>query len=158
VKNVHLVGHSLGAQVAGFVGRKYFYQMGEKIGRISGLDPARPKFEEFSTRSWLTVIFQNHFSSLSKEDATFVDIIHTSKLGIKYSVGHIDFFPNGGKNMPGCKLKFRDSDHARAYKYWIESIGEDSRFIAYDSTESGTRQNRMGYHSSKPENQRQSSE
>ena len=46
-----------------------------------------------------------------KDDATFVDIIHTTagtllsdgSLGMSSTVGHADFFPNGGqKNQPGC--------------------------------------------------------
>lgn len=43
---------------------------------------------------------------LSKDDAQFVDIIHSDAgiSGIMASIGHIDFFPNGGKKFqPGCE-------------------------------------------------------
>ena len=54
---------------------------------------------------------------LDKNDADQVDVIHTDSNGFgtrrKETVGHIDFFPNGGANQPGCsfningKLSFR---------------------------------------------------
>lgn len=44
---------------------------------------------------------------LSKTDANFVDVIHTNggMLGFPISVGHADFYPNGGGiYQPGCGL------------------------------------------------------
>lgn len=60
-KSIHLIGHSLGAHIAGNVG-KYF---NGNIQRITGLDPANPLFFQLST------------DSIHHTDATFVDIIHT---------------------------------------------------------------------------------
>jgi len=60
----------------------------------AGLDPARPGFELYDVAP-----------SLSKDDAQFVDVIHTTAgtLGIKESIGHVDFYPNGGYAIqPGC--------------------------------------------------------
>ncbi|CAF0864126.1 unnamed protein product [Brachionus calyciflorus] len=86
----HCIGHSLGAHVCGFAGKTI------KLERISGLDPAGPLFEK-----------KPKDSRLDKEDAEFVDIIHTDlELGIQKAIGHLDFYPNGGKNQAGCL--FRD--------------------------------------------------
>lgn len=37
-------------------------------------------------------------------DARFVDVIHTDiqVYGYTHPCGHIDFYPNGGTNQPGC--------------------------------------------------------
>ncbi|KAG1657254.1 Pancreatic triacylglycerol lipase [Nymphon striatum] len=95
-ENVHLIGHSLGAHVAGYAGERI-----NKISRISGLDPAEPYYDGMprSVR-------------LDTTDAKFVDIIHTddsSILGIGYGTkqlsGHVDFFPNDGDNQPGCDIE-----------------------------------------------------
>lgn len=42
---------------------------------------------------------------LDKEDAKFVDVIHTNALekGKLEAVGHVDFYVNGGMSQPGCK-------------------------------------------------------
>jgi len=94
VENVHVIGHSLGAQVAGYAGART-----PGLGRITGLDPAQPSFEGFSSEV-----------HLDKTDANFVDIIHTDAVpydtvggyGIIHPVGDIDFYPNGGHHQPGC--------------------------------------------------------
>lgn len=41
---------------------------------------------------------------LHKSDAAYVDIIHTCAgiLGIRGSIGHADFYPNGGFRQSGC--------------------------------------------------------
>ncbi|XP_045719575.1 lipase member I isoform X2 [Mirounga angustirostris] len=87
--NFHFIGMSLGAHISGFVGKIFQGQ----LGRITGLDPAGPKF---SGRSFN--------DRLDYTDAKFVDVIHsdTNGLGIKEPLGHVDFYPNGGKTQPGC--------------------------------------------------------
>lgn len=58
-----------------------------------GLDPAYPLFERASPSG-----------RLDRSDATFVDVIHTNagtlaewRVGFPFSVGHADFWPNGGE-------------------------------------------------------------
>ncbi|KAG8131263.1 putative Endothelial lipase-like protein, partial [Naja naja] len=85
LENVHLIGYSLGAHIAGYTGN---YARGT-IGRITA-DPSK---------------------RLSPDDADFVDVLHTYtretlgiSIGIQMPVGHIDIYPNGGDIQPGCGL------------------------------------------------------
>ncbi|KAL1491517.1 hypothetical protein ABEB36_012103 [Hypothenemus hampei] len=118
-EKIHLVGHSLGAQFAGFIGKSYFQQTGRKIGRITGLDPAGPQF----SNSLMT-----KEDRLSEEDAEFVDVVHTDIQIYGYTLpcGHVDFYPNGGTDQPGCtSLEAEDvnCNHRRAALFFAESIG-----------------------------------
>lgn len=60
---------------------------------IVGLDPAYPLF----TR-------RNASNRLSADDADYVQVIHTNggRLSIPYPVGDADFYPNWGRDQPGC--------------------------------------------------------
>jgi pimeloyl-ACP methyl ester carboxylesterase len=90
----HLIGHSLGAHTSGYAGRF----LAGKVGRITGLDPAGPYFED-----------TDPIVRLDPTDAIYVDAIHTDAnsaaqlgLGMMQAVGHTDFYPNGGRLQPGC--------------------------------------------------------
>uniref|UniRef100_A0A1I8Q2I8 Lipase domain-containing protein n=1 Tax=Stomoxys calcitrans TaxID=35570 RepID=A0A1I8Q2I8_STOCA len=110
--NIHLVGHSLGAQMVGKAGRHFTSLTGESVARITGLDPANPCFNEGES-----------LSGIFRGDAAFVDIIHTNSgvLGIAEPVGDADFYPGGlGPIKSGC-IQFGCS-HSRALEYYIESI------------------------------------
>ncbi|CAM4982006.1 unnamed protein product [Rotaria socialis] len=89
----HIIGHSLGAQAAGYAGSRV-----PGLGRITGLDPAGPSFENTDPRV-----------RLDPTDALFIDVIHTDGahnlllgLGTLQRMGHADFYPNGGMDQPGC--------------------------------------------------------
>ena len=83
------------------------------------MDPAGPGF--YSSNS-----FKNW--KLDKNDASFVDVIHTSVgFGIEESIGHSDFWPNLGLEQPGCKSNPVCS-HGRSYEFFSESILSSSKF------------------------------
>ncbi len=69
LSKVHLVGFSLGAQVAGFTGG----WLKGKVGRITGLDPAAPAFYAYH-------------SGLNHTCANFVDVIHTSGRPLSFRI------------------------------------------------------------------------
>ncbi|KAJ8968061.1 hypothetical protein NQ314_002500 [Rhamnusium bicolor] len=94
-KNIHLVGHSLGSHLASFIGKSMIQLTGKKLGRITALDPAGPKFE---------TPLMGYESRLYCGDADFVDVIHTDiqLYGYTTPIGHVDFYPNEGKQQPGC--------------------------------------------------------
>ena len=64
---------------------------------MTGLDPAGPQHTKVGNDL-----------RLDKNDAAQVDVIHTNTIGFgtkrAETVGHIDFFPNGGAKQPGCPL------------------------------------------------------
>ena len=63
---MHFIGHSLGAHVVGHAARLLKLN-GMTVDRITGLDPAEPCFEAG---------YGKH-KRLTREDAKFVDIIHS---------------------------------------------------------------------------------
>lgn len=89
MNEVHIIGHSLGAHIAGGVGL-YF---NGTLGRVTGLDPALPLFTPKS------------IDGLQAESAVFVDVIHTDYpiFGDITPRGTIDFYPNYGLTpQKGC--------------------------------------------------------
>uniref|UniRef100_A0A8C5WI63 Triacylglycerol lipase n=1 Tax=Leptobrachium leishanense TaxID=445787 RepID=A0A8C5WI63_9ANUR len=140
--DVYLIGHSLGAQAAGEAGKRR-----PGVSRITGLSPAGPYFQGTPPEV-----------RLDPTDADFVDVIHTdtssliAHLGFKgfgtsQLLGNLDFFPNGGKTMPGCEFhipflfhpddlwhdgeNFIACDHLRSYKYFTESITNPEGFFGF---------------------------
>lgn len=124
---VHCIGHSLGAHICGFASKI------KRIGRISGMDPAGPLFKGNPVES-----------RLDKSDADFVDIIHTdAELGIQDPIGHIDFYPNGGKKQNGCFLRVDDlikpefnSEKFEIIEMRIEPKGDIGGFISCSHSKS----------------------
>ena len=121
----HLVGHSLGAHIAGFVGA----DNEGRIARITGLDPAGPIFVDLNTSM-----------RLDPSDAKFVDVMHTNggpitkgALGLSTPSGHVDYYCNGGSLQPGCyfssvtrsimdPVERVACNHRRSYRYFTEII------------------------------------
>jgi len=125
IKNIHLIGHSLGAHAMGWAGRSI--RVG-KVPRITALDAAAPCFEN----KLATSCFDGNYVSLSKDDADFVDAIHTHARFYGYTrpIGHVDFYPNGGFSQPGCKtIQFGTCSHSRSIDLFAESISPSSRLV-----------------------------
>jgi len=123
------IGFSLGAHACGFAGNTI------TLSRITGLDPAGPWFAKY-----------DEAARLSPDDAKFVDVIHTdgtgfaAYYGMLQPCGHVDFYPNGGNNQPGCwtelpgqgldmetgdlptTISTLSCSHSRAYKFFLESF------------------------------------
>ncbi|XP_051856009.1 lipase member H [Antechinus flavipes] len=122
--NIYLIGVSLGAHIAGFVGQMY----DGKIGRITGLDPAGPLFNGKPPNE-----------RLDHTDAQFVDVIHsdTDFFGFKETLGNIDFYPNGGLDQPGCPqtilggFEYFKCDHQRSVFLYLSSLEEGCDITAY---------------------------
>ncbi|KAL0276804.1 UNVERIFIED_CONTAM: hypothetical protein PYX00_004295 [Menopon gallinae] len=138
---VHMIGHSLGAHTAGYAGERI-----KGLGRITGLDPAEPYFQEMPP-----------MVRLDPTDANLVDVIHTDGksilllgYGMSAPCGHIDFYPNNGKEQPGCDLTetplpltlIREGveeasrvlvacNHIRAIKLFIDSINSKCPYVAH---------------------------
>ncbi|XP_054744405.1 inactive pancreatic lipase-related protein 1 [Anastrepha obliqua] len=126
-RDIHLIGFSLGAQIAGLTANF----ANQPLRRITGLDPAGPAF-----------ITQNRSEKLDATDAEFVDVIHTDPF--LYSTlersGHADFYPNLEKFFqPGCNIvqdgHIRNCNHFRAPLYYSESIGSERGFWSYQCGE-----------------------
>ncbi|KAJ4450311.1 hypothetical protein ANN_01731, partial [Periplaneta americana] len=139
--SVHMIGHSLGAHTAGYAGERI-----AGLGRITGLDPAEPYFQGMPS-----------FVRLDPTDARLVDVIHTDGksifllgYGMRQPCGHVDFYPNNGKEQPGCDLTetplpltlIRDGieeasrvlvacNHIRAIKLFIDSINSKCPYVAH---------------------------
>ncbi|XP_064929185.1 lipase member H isoform X2 [Columba livia] len=120
----HMIGVSLGAHISGFVGQLF----GGTLGRITGLDPAGPLYRG-----------KPPSERLDPTDAQFVDVIHSDTDGLGYTeaLGHIDFYPNGGTDQPGCPLtifsglQYFKCDHQRSVLLFMSSLKQSCNITAY---------------------------
>ncbi|XP_015516093.1 phospholipase A1 [Neodiprion lecontei] len=113
--SLHLVGHSMGAEISGYAGRYANFT----VPRIVGLDPAGP-------------LFYTILDHINTDDADFVQVIHSDDgvIGLNSDVGHVDFYPNGGTNLqPGCGLAGHICSHLRACFYYAESVRNESAYV-----------------------------
>ncbi|XP_065167345.1 phospholipase A1-like [Atheta coriaria] len=110
-KLMMLAGESLGGHLVGACGSA----MKKKPGAVVGLDPAQPMFH-----------VDEPGKRLSIDDGEVVHVLHTNVgfLGFESSIGHADYFANGGGiNQPGCGADVVGiCAHGRAPVYFEESI------------------------------------
>ncbi|CAL8131410.1 unnamed protein product [Orchesella dallaii] len=116
--NTFFIGHSLGSHIGNYVNLNL---AGGKLGTIVALPlfGVKPDSER-----------------IDPEDAQFVNVIHTSMgtlldggLAFTEPRGHVDFYPNSGKDQPGCpNFDFGACSHSRSYGYLGESIGRPTAF------------------------------
>lgn len=111
IQNIQIIGHSLGAHIAGFAGKEIQNSKLGKYKRITGLDPAGPLFSN-----------KKCSDRLCKTDAEYVQILHTTTLiGTDMRLGNIDFYINAGHSQPHCKLNVVCS-HSISVEYLTECI------------------------------------
>jgi len=139
----HVIGHSLGSHIGGYAGERL-----NRLGRITGMDPADPYFEDMPASV-----------RLDETDAIYVDALHTDAahwinavimnggFGIEHPVGHADFYPNNGRDQPGCTggpisdiiidgvyegiRQWVACNHIRAIDFMAESINARCPFKGY---------------------------
>ncbi|XP_076303679.1 pancreatic triacylglycerol lipase [Lasioglossum baleicum] len=147
-EHIHVIGFSLGAHVAGCAS-EILKRKDHLLGRITGLDPASPFFRNH--------LFREKSRKLDASDAQLVDVIHTDGsedfadgFGLLKPLGHVDFFPNGGRQQPGCNdvknsvvVSHMNEDsltrevacsHLRAWALFLESVrmvNETCKFVAW---------------------------
>ncbi|XP_011865581.1 PREDICTED: pancreatic triacylglycerol lipase-like [Vollenhovia emeryi] len=152
--DIYVIGFSLGAHVAGCAS-EVLKERSLLLGRITGLDPASPFFRRH--------LFREKTRKLDATDARLVDVVHTDGsqdfmdgFGLLKPIGHIDFFPNGGREQPGCtdiknsvvvshlKEDLLDKhiacSHLRAFQIYIESVrsqNEKCKFTAWPCPQGG---------------------
>lgn len=110
-----IIGHSLGAHVAGFAAKQVTRG---RVSSIIGLDPAYPLFS-----------YSDCSKRLCSSDANYVESIQTSGslLGFLEPIGKAAFYPNGGKSQPGCGMDVAGScAHSRSYQYYAEAVQRNS--------------------------------
>ncbi|XP_069682913.1 phospholipase A1-like isoform X1 [Periplaneta americana] len=124
LQNIHVIGFSLGAQVAGQAGN--FMTVG-KLKRITGLDPAGPLFLQYGNGTY----------TLNKNGAEFVEVVHTNGgfAGQLNVCGHVDFYMNGGSFQPDCEFINLTCSHFRAPMYFAESITTQTGFWGYQCSQ-----------------------
>lgn len=96
-KKLELTGISHGGQGVSFIGKSYRQITGRNISRITALDPAGPCFRRLGPKD-----------RIDASDADLVDIVHNNNegYGIAGSVGHVNFYVNGGEYQASVLLDF----------------------------------------------------
>lgn len=106
-----VIGHSLGAHVAGYCGK---HVTRGKLPAIVGLDPAMPLYSH-----------DKPTTRLSSTDAKYVETIQTNgnTKGFLKPIGTASFYPNWGRLQPGCGSDLDGTcSHGRCVTLYAEAI------------------------------------
>lgn len=137
LSRVSLVGHSLGAHIAGAAGA----QTGGLIDAIYGIDPAHPL---------ITIPMRPPSERLDATDAKYVQVIHTSSgtFGTPFNIGTADFHADDGRSpQKGCEpiVIIFNSDafapisiacsHVRALEIFRFALNPDNQFKPFPPLE-----------------------
>uniref|UniRef100_A0A8C8HM22 triacylglycerol lipase n=1 Tax=Oncorhynchus tshawytscha TaxID=74940 RepID=A0A8C8HM22_ONCTS len=131
--NLHLIGYSLGAHVAGFAGS----HASNKVGRITGkYNPGQTLRESMLTTACPQMML-TLWTFFTRGSLGF-------SIGIQQPVGHVDIYPNGGSFQPGCNLNttipfmftaitdIPRCSHERSIHLFIDSlVNEQETSMAY---------------------------
>ncbi|XP_076298872.1 phospholipase A1 [Lasioglossum baleicum] len=118
LSTLHIIGHSLGAHVAGQVARS----VNGTLKRLTGLDPAFP-------------LFYPSACHIKQTDAAAVVILHTDGgfYGTPIDTGTVDFYANKGVSpQPGCPIIIGGEicSHQRSTRLFAESVTNPRAFPA----------------------------
>ncbi|MCA6522909.1 MAG: hypothetical protein IM585_10085 [Pseudanabaena sp. M135S2SP2A07QC] len=126
-ENVTMIGHSLGAHVAGMASREIYERTGHKVDEVVGLDPAGPGFG-------LSIIINGFrpisgsmlgLKGLTKTDASQVVVFHTAEntLGAFYPIGHTDFYVNSDRlTQPGMGYLDIAGNHSYSIRLFVDTL------------------------------------
>jgi len=119
----HLIGHSLGAHIAGYIGKAFH----GKLRWITGLDPANPLFTGMPNEV-----------RMAPNDAKFTDVVHSDvgAAGEIATSGKCDFYLNVGFIQPECIFpESKDAkdpincSHEASYNNYITATTTPNCFI-----------------------------
>lgn len=131
-KNIHCIGHSLGAQMLGYAGTTYLNRTLEKVWRVTGIDPAGPCFSNG--------FIQDHVRSGVAE---YVEVYHCNAggLGTTAVLADADFFYNRkGKRQPNCdggiipglgESDVAKCSHKACMRYWAMTVHQPTWYAAW---------------------------
>lgn len=109
LSEVHLIGSSVGAQIAGAAGDAVAEKTNKKVDRITGLDPTKPE----------------NFEILDKDDAEFVDVIHTTVFYGEDNCGTVDFYVFADEPGKPICLNGKKKSLIRNFLYiFLETCGD----------------------------------
>lgn len=96
-ENIHLVGHSLGGHIIGYIAQTYIAETGNKVRRLTALDPSKPCF----------IDAREEDKTIKSGVADYVEVLHcTNKdIGTDTINGDTDYFFNWVSStpvQPGC--------------------------------------------------------